>query len=81
MFAEEEEVGEVGVGGLEVVERDGLGDPFGADGGEDFHAESAEGVGGLCLGVCRAHFLHCEENWVVLVQALSTAVIFVDALE
>ena len=81
LFTEEEEVWVGGVGRLEVVERDGGGNPFGSDGGEDFHAESCEVR--VILGDRRigTEFVHCKEDRIVLVETIAAAVVFVDALK
>ncbi len=80
-FAEEEEVGVGGVGGLEEFEGEVGGDPFRADGGVDFCAEG--GVVGWVRGVLRVgtEFVHCEEDGVISVDAVAAAIVFVYTLE
>lgn len=81
LFAEEEEVGVGGVGGLEVVEGEVVRDPFGADGGVDFGPQGG-GVGGvLGDGGVGAEFVHGEEDGVVFVDGVAPTVVFVDAEE
>lgn len=82
LFAEEEEVCEGGIGGLEVVEGDVCGDPFCADGGVDFCAEGGV-VGWIWRRVGRVgtELVHCEEKGVVFVEGVAATVVFVNSLE
>ena len=81
LFAEEEEIGVGGVGGLEVVEDDGGWNPFGFDGGVDFTAKSAVGGVFRSCGRCRAEFVHGEENRVIFIETVAAAMVFIYALE
>lgn len=81
LAAEEEEVGIGGIGRLEVVECDVVGDPFILDSCEDFRAE------GMILGLIHLvwrywpKFFHSEEDGIVLILVIAPAMVFVDSLK
>ena len=81
LAAEEEEVGIGGIGRLEVVECDLVGDPFFLDSCEDFRAE------GMVLGLIhlvrrrRPKLVHSEEDGIILVLVVAPAMVFVDSLK
>ncbi len=81
LAAEEEEVGIGGIGRLEIIECDFVGDPFILDSGENFRAEGR--ILGLIHLVWRRgpKLFHGVKNGIVLVLVIASAMVFVDSLQ
>ena len=81
LAAEEKEVGIRGIGCLEIVECDFVGDPFVLDSCENLRAKG--GILNLIHLVWRhgSKFFHSEEDGFVLVLGIAPAMVFVDSLK